>query len=211
MCMPGFDCCWLQKEKERGSHISYMFRLPFAAGSVFSASMLDTLLYQGFVKDYLITFVRLLLGIDQAPGSGFLTCVRQFPELTIIVKLISIRRYFVFPLILVQWCAWAMGKLKRHRIGDPETRLSLGKATFTFISATGLSPPAFQNATATDTFLWALLGLGCLASSGRRSCLDLSVCLGNHFPHAFLRRRKERNVLLERERRFNYEIFLPLA
>ncbi|CAG7727613.1 unnamed protein product [Allacma fusca] len=63
----------LDREKERGSHISYMFRLPFAAGSVFSASMLDTLLYQAFVKDYLITFVRLLLGIDQAPGSGFLT------------------------------------------------------------------------------------------------------------------------------------------
>ena len=62
-------------EKERGSHISYMFRLPFAAGSVFSASMLDTLLYQAFVKDYVITFVRLLLGIDQAPGSGFLTSV----------------------------------------------------------------------------------------------------------------------------------------
>ena len=53
-----------------------MFRLPFAAGSVFSASMLDTLLYQAFVKDYVITFVRLLLGIDQAPGSGFLTSMR---------------------------------------------------------------------------------------------------------------------------------------
>ncbi|XP_046607486.1 potassium channel subfamily T member 2 isoform X4 [Neodiprion virginianus] len=64
------------KEKERGSHISYMFRLPFAAGSVFSASMLDTLLYQAFVKDYVITFVRLLLGVDQAPGSGFLTSMR---------------------------------------------------------------------------------------------------------------------------------------
>lgn len=66
-----------KKEKERGSHISYMFRLPFAAGCVFSASMLDTLLYQAFVKDYVITFVRLLLGIDQAPGSGFLTSVRK--------------------------------------------------------------------------------------------------------------------------------------
>lgn len=54
-----------------------MFRLPFAAGSVFSASMLDTLLYQAFVKDYVITFVRLLLGIDQAPGSGFLTSVSK--------------------------------------------------------------------------------------------------------------------------------------
>lgn len=55
-----------------------MFRLPFAAGNVFSASMLDTLLYQAFVKDYVITFVRLLLGIDQAPGSGFLTSVSIF-------------------------------------------------------------------------------------------------------------------------------------
>ncbi|GFS78036.1 potassium channel subfamily T member 2, partial [Nephila pilipes] len=62
-------------ERERGSHISYMFRLPFAAGSVFSASMLDTLLYQAFVKEYMITFVRLLLGIDQAPGSGFLSSI----------------------------------------------------------------------------------------------------------------------------------------
>jgi hypothetical protein len=70
------DFLHLQREKERGSHISYMFRLPFAAGAVFSASMLDTLLYQAFIKDYIITFVRLLLGIDQAPGSGFLTSVR---------------------------------------------------------------------------------------------------------------------------------------
>ncbi|XP_049291490.1 potassium channel subfamily T member 2 isoform X2 [Anopheles funestus] len=69
-------CGDVQREKERGSHISYMFRLPFAAGNVFSASMLDTLLYQAFVKDYVITFVRLLLGIDQAPGSGFLTSMK---------------------------------------------------------------------------------------------------------------------------------------
>ncbi|XP_037915525.1 potassium channel subfamily T member 2 isoform X5 [Hermetia illucens] len=69
-----------KREKERGSHISYMFRLPFAAGCVFSASMLDTLLYQAFVKDYVITFVRLLLGIDQAPGSGFLTSMKITKE-----------------------------------------------------------------------------------------------------------------------------------
>ncbi|KAI9580614.1 hypothetical protein GQX74_011284 [Glossina fuscipes] len=31
---------------------------------------------KAFVKDYVITFVRLLLGIDQAPGSGFLTSMR---------------------------------------------------------------------------------------------------------------------------------------
>ncbi|KAK2164758.1 hypothetical protein LSH36_59g06011 [Paralvinella palmiformis] len=65
-----------KKEKERGSHLYYMFRLPFAAGNVFSASMLDTLLYQVFVKDYLITFIRLLLGIDQALGSGHLSCTK---------------------------------------------------------------------------------------------------------------------------------------
>ncbi|XP_061169679.1 potassium channel subfamily T member 2-like isoform X2 [Saccostrea echinata] len=65
-----------KKERTRGSHISYMFRLPFAAGNVFSASMLDTLLYQAYLKPYLITFVRLLLGIDQAVGSGHLSCMK---------------------------------------------------------------------------------------------------------------------------------------
>ncbi|KAG8182946.1 hypothetical protein JTE90_003324 [Oedothorax gibbosus] len=69
-----------KSERDRGSHISYMFRLPFAAGSVFSASMLDTLLYQAFVKEYMITFVRLLLGIDQAPGSGFLSSMKITKE-----------------------------------------------------------------------------------------------------------------------------------
>ncbi|KAK7502655.1 hypothetical protein BaRGS_00006230 [Batillaria attramentaria] len=65
-----------KKERERGSNIPYMFRLPFAAGNVFSASMLDTLLYQAYVKDYLITFVRLLLGVDQAVGSGHLESLK---------------------------------------------------------------------------------------------------------------------------------------
>jgi potassium channel subfamily T protein 1 len=55
--------------------MAYMFRLPFASGRVFSANMLDTLLYQAFVKDYLVQFVRLLLGIDQAVGSGYLSSV----------------------------------------------------------------------------------------------------------------------------------------
>ncbi|XP_070532168.1 potassium channel subfamily T member 2-like isoform X7 [Ptychodera flava] len=61
-----------KREKERGANLSYMFRLPFAAGNVFTASMLDTLLYQSFVKDYMIIFTRLLLGLDQAHGSGYL-------------------------------------------------------------------------------------------------------------------------------------------
>lgn len=36
----------LQQERENGSNLAFMFRLPFAAGRVFSISMLDTLLYQ---------------------------------------------------------------------------------------------------------------------------------------------------------------------
>lgn len=47
----------------------------FQKGFVFSAEMLDTLLYQSFVKSYLINFVRLMLGIDQSPGSGHLVSV----------------------------------------------------------------------------------------------------------------------------------------
>ncbi|KAG7491264.1 hypothetical protein MATL_G00001160, partial [Megalops atlanticus] len=56
-----------------------MFRLPFAAGKVFSVSMLDTLLYQSFVKDYIISITRLLLGLDSMPGSGFL-CAMKITE-----------------------------------------------------------------------------------------------------------------------------------
>ncbi|KAL3891793.1 hypothetical protein ACJMK2_004040 [Sinanodonta woodiana] len=63
-----------RKLKSRiSSNLSHIFRLPFAAGQVFSASMLDTLLYQTFVKGYLITFVRLLLGIDAEENSGHLS------------------------------------------------------------------------------------------------------------------------------------------
>ncbi len=63
-------------ERMKGSQIAYLFRLPFASGSVFSAAMLDTLLYQSFIKPYLINIVRLMIGIDQAPGSGHLSSVR---------------------------------------------------------------------------------------------------------------------------------------
>jgi len=62
-------------ERMKGSQIAYLFRLPFASGSVFSAAMLDTLLYQSFIKPYLINIVRLMIGIDQAPGSGHLSSV----------------------------------------------------------------------------------------------------------------------------------------
>ncbi|TRY94453.1 hypothetical protein DNTS_011373, partial [Danionella cerebrum] len=47
-------------ERDKGSNLAFMFRLPFAAGRVFSISMLDTLLYQSFVKDYMILIARLL-------------------------------------------------------------------------------------------------------------------------------------------------------
>ncbi|XP_053523293.1 potassium channel subfamily T member 2 isoform X5 [Artibeus jamaicensis] len=65
-----------KKERERGSNLAFMFRLPFAAGRVFSISMLDTLLYQSFVKDYMISITRLLLGLDTIPGSGFLCSIK---------------------------------------------------------------------------------------------------------------------------------------
>ncbi|KAH0618327.1 hypothetical protein JD844_017427 [Phrynosoma platyrhinos] len=65
-----------QKEREKGSNLAFMFRLPFAAGRVFSISMLDTLLYQSFVKDYMISITRLLLGLDTTPGSGFLCSMK---------------------------------------------------------------------------------------------------------------------------------------
>ncbi|GMR30939.1 hypothetical protein PMAYCL1PPCAC_01134, partial [Pristionchus mayeri] len=62
-----------KKERKRGSNMPFMFRLPFAQGGVFSANMMDRLLYQVVVKDFVVDFVRLLLGIDQTPGSGYLT------------------------------------------------------------------------------------------------------------------------------------------
>uniref|UniRef100_M3YK48 Potassium sodium-activated channel subfamily T member 1 n=1 Tax=Mustela putorius furo TaxID=9669 RepID=M3YK48_MUSPF len=41
--LPGLED---KRERENGSNLAFMFRLPFAAGRVFSISMLDTLLYQ---------------------------------------------------------------------------------------------------------------------------------------------------------------------
>ncbi|XP_046871277.1 potassium channel subfamily T member 1-like [Hypomesus transpacificus] len=67
-------------ERDKGSNLAFMFRLPFAAGRVFSISMLDTLLYQSFVKDYMIAIARLLLGLDTTPGSGYLCAVKVTEE-----------------------------------------------------------------------------------------------------------------------------------
>ncbi|XP_057190889.1 potassium channel subfamily T member 2 [Triplophysa rosa] len=68
-----------KKEREKGTNLSFMFRLPFAAGRVFSVGMLDTLLYQSFVKDYMITITKLLLGLETIPRSGYL-CVMHMTE-----------------------------------------------------------------------------------------------------------------------------------
>ncbi|ETN79227.1 Calcium-activated BK potassium channel alpha subunit [Necator americanus] len=62
-----------KKERKRGSHMPFMFRLPFAQGGVFSANMLDRLLYQAIIKPYVVSLTRLLLGIDQTTDSGYLT------------------------------------------------------------------------------------------------------------------------------------------
>uniref|UniRef100_A0A8C1XFN6 Si:dkey-21e5.1 n=1 Tax=Cyprinus carpio TaxID=7962 RepID=A0A8C1XFN6_CYPCA len=67
-------------ERDKGSNLAFMFRLPFAAGRVFSISMLDTLLYQSFVKDYMILIARLLLGLDTTPGSGYLCAMKVTEE-----------------------------------------------------------------------------------------------------------------------------------
>ncbi|XP_068724952.1 potassium channel subfamily T member 2-like isoform X3 [Montipora capricornis] len=63
-------------KQQNKDHLNYMFREPFAAGHVFSMSMLDTLLYQAFVKKYMIRLIRLLLGCEQAPGSGYLSSLK---------------------------------------------------------------------------------------------------------------------------------------
>ncbi|XP_055894964.1 potassium channel subfamily T member 2-like isoform X1 [Biomphalaria glabrata] len=78
----------LRHKSTSGSHLDEIFRLPFAAGHVFSASMLDTLLYQTFTKSYLISFIRLLLGIDGEQGSGHLS--------SILVKKSTVRKYMVY-------------------------------------------------------------------------------------------------------------------
>eukprot|EP00794_Sanderia_malayensis_P015623 gene15623-17199_t len=58
--------------QSRNDHLDYLFRDPFAAGNVFSASMIDTLLYQTFMKDYMVELIALLLGCEQNAESGFL-------------------------------------------------------------------------------------------------------------------------------------------
>ncbi|CAG5112983.1 Oidioi.mRNA.OKI2018_I69.chr2.g7137.t1.cds [Oikopleura dioica] len=69
----------LQTEKEDAvqgtNELSYLFRGPFASGRAFCSSMLDALLYQSFTKPYLPKLLRLLLGLQFEPGSGFMGTV----------------------------------------------------------------------------------------------------------------------------------------
>ena len=52
-----------------------LFRPAFVSGSAISTSMLDTLLYQSYVKPYIISVVYLLIGLKQNAGSGTLIFV----------------------------------------------------------------------------------------------------------------------------------------
>ncbi|EPY74039.1 potassium channel subfamily T member 2, partial [Camelus ferus] len=59
------------KERERGSNLAFMFRLPFAAGRVFSISMLDTLLYQMKITEddlWIRTYARLYQKLCSSTG-----------------------------------------------------------------------------------------------------------------------------------------------
>ncbi|XP_046845031.1 potassium channel subfamily T member 2-like isoform X2 [Xenia sp. Carnegie-2017] len=63
-------------ETEKKVHLNYMLSESFADGSAFSASMVDTLLYQTFFKDYMIDLICLAIGLKQTSGSGYLTSIK---------------------------------------------------------------------------------------------------------------------------------------
>eukprot|EP00062_Callorhinchus_milii_P010895 gi/632956247/ref/XP_007893863.1/ PREDICTED: potassium channel subfamily T member 2 isoform X1 [Callorhinchus milii] len=60
-----------KKEREKGSNLAFMFRQPFAAGRVFSISMLDTLLYQMKITEddlWIRTYGRLYQKLCSSTG-----------------------------------------------------------------------------------------------------------------------------------------------
>nr|XP_026694653.1 potassium channel subfamily T member 2 isoform X1 [Ciona intestinalis] len=61
------------RDREKSCSLPYLFREAFVSGKVFSSSMLDTLLYQSYVKGYLCTLLRVMLGLQYTSGSGHLT------------------------------------------------------------------------------------------------------------------------------------------
>uniref|UniRef100_A0A8C7KLH3 RCK N-terminal domain-containing protein n=1 Tax=Oncorhynchus kisutch TaxID=8019 RepID=A0A8C7KLH3_ONCKI len=68
-----------KKEREKGSNLAFMFRLPFAAGRVFSIGMLDTLLYKAAAGPghhpglWIPLLCELLSGCILMVKSGFLS------------------------------------------------------------------------------------------------------------------------------------------
>ena len=69
-----------------------LFRPAFVSGSAISTSMLDTLLYQSYVKPYIISVIYLLIGLKQHAGSGTLIFVRFH----VICLTSLIKSWFVF-------------------------------------------------------------------------------------------------------------------
>ncbi|CAN8020602.1 unnamed protein product [Ixodes persulcatus] len=65
---------------ESRTHFNNVVSYPDGRGYSSNLTQIQTLLRFAFVKDYVITFVRLLLGVDQAPGSGFLSSMRITKE-----------------------------------------------------------------------------------------------------------------------------------
>ncbi|XP_075240566.1 potassium channel subfamily T member 2-like isoform X2 [Convolutriloba macropyga] len=61
-----------KRKLERVPVDSDLFRSAFVSGQAMSPSMLDTLLYQSFVKPYIMSIVYLLIGLKQHTGSGHL-------------------------------------------------------------------------------------------------------------------------------------------
>ena len=61
------------KKEVRHANMPYLFREAFATGKAFSTSMLDTLLYQSFIKPYLPDLLKLMLGLHYCQGSGHLS------------------------------------------------------------------------------------------------------------------------------------------
>ena len=64
------------RQREHSSSLPpYFFRKTFASGKVFSSSMLDTILYQSFIKSWLIPLLQTLVGLNYTSGSGHLDAV----------------------------------------------------------------------------------------------------------------------------------------
>lgn len=75
-------CFWCpQRLKEQAvTHLPYMFRLPFAAGQVFSSAMLDRLLYQAIL--FVMFVVILSFSFESQSSLNMFLSVLQWSEHT---------------------------------------------------------------------------------------------------------------------------------